>query len=300
VRSALLTALACLAVLPGCGAEGKDAEGLADEARGYVEAGIRHVKIKVGRTTDTPMNPLVNMEAPEFATVTFSEDLRRVGAVRKAVGDEVRYVFGVRNTGGTAQPATQVTLQSPFYVELKEGAEAAAEAAGHELIFVDANGDVSKQNDDIQDLITRGVDILILNPVNPEAVIPSIEAASEAGIPVITVDRPVASGAVTHIGRDLERPCTHRDDFRRDRRGCLTVDLGHDHVVAVSSKPKGGGTANATPSACHNRDLPVHVIAHKSPPLGNRMPNGQPSKDDITAKLRPQLAPAGLPHPGLV
>src|SRR5918912_2177048 len=44
-------------------AEGKDAEGLADEARGYVEAGFRHVKIKVGRTTDTPMNPLVHMEA---------------------------------------------------------------------------------------------------------------------------------------------------------------------------------------------------------------------------------------------
>lgn len=97
---------------------------------------------------------------------------------------------------------SQVTLQSPFYVELKEGAEAAAEAAGHELFFIDANGDVNKQNNDIQDLITRGVDILILNPVNPEAVIPSIQAAQEAGIPVITVDRPVESGSVAHVGRD--------------------------------------------------------------------------------------------------
>jgi ribose transport system substrate-binding protein len=97
---------------------------------------------------------------------------------------------------------SQVTLQSPFYVELREGAEAAAATENDELIFLDANGDVSKQNNDIQDLITRGVDVLILNPVNPEAVIPSIEAAREAGIPVITVDRPVTEGAVTHVGRD--------------------------------------------------------------------------------------------------
>ena len=88
-------------------AEGKDAAGLADEARGYVEAGFRHVKIKVGRTTDTPMNPLVNMEAPDFATVTFAEDLRRVGAVRKAVGDEVHVIVDANNawTKPTAQEA---------------------------------------------------------------------------------------------------------------------------------------------------------------------------------------------------
>lgn len=97
---------------------------------------------------------------------------------------------------------SQVTLQSPFYVELKEGAEAAAKKAGYDLIFLDANGDVTKQNNDIQDLITQGVDVLILNPVNPEAVVPSIKAAKDAGIPVITVDRPVTSGAVAHVGRD--------------------------------------------------------------------------------------------------
>jgi L-alanine-DL-glutamate epimerase-like enolase superfamily enzyme len=78
-------------------AEGKDAEGLADEARGYVEAGFRHVKIKVGRTTDTPVNPLVHMDAPDFAAVTLAEDLRRVGAVRKAVGDEVHLMVDANN-----------------------------------------------------------------------------------------------------------------------------------------------------------------------------------------------------------
>jgi L-alanine-DL-glutamate epimerase-like enolase superfamily enzyme len=78
-------------------AEGKDAGGLADEARGYVESGFRHVKMKVGRTTDTPVNPLVHMDAPDFATVTFAEDLRRVAAVRKAVGDDVHLMVDANN-----------------------------------------------------------------------------------------------------------------------------------------------------------------------------------------------------------
>jgi len=97
---------------------------------------------------------------------------------------------------------SQVTLQSPFYVDLQTGAEAAATANGAELLFVDANGDVEKQNNDIQDLITQGVNVLIINPANPDAVKPSLDAAAAAGIPVITVDRPVTSGAAAHVGRD--------------------------------------------------------------------------------------------------
>ncbi len=117
---------------------------------------------------------------------------------------------------GTAMPSahaeglkigfSQVTLQSPFYVQLKTGAEAAAKAGGDTLVFLDANGDVSKQNNDIQDLITQGVNALIINPVNPDAVVPSLEAAIAAGIPVITVDRSVnGQGVTAHVGRDNKK-----------------------------------------------------------------------------------------------
>jgi ribose transport system substrate-binding protein len=93
---------------------------------------------------------------------------------------------------------SQVTQQSPFYVQLKDGAQRAADKAGAELLFADANGDVAKQNNDIQDLITRGVDVLLINPVDPKG----IAAAKAAKIPVVTVDRPVPSGAASHVGRD--------------------------------------------------------------------------------------------------
>lgn len=97
---------------------------------------------------------------------------------------------------------SQVTQQSPFYVELRKGAEQAAKKAGAKLAFVDANGDVTKQNNDIQDLITRNVDVLLVNPVDPKGVAPGIAEAKAAGIPVVTVDRPVPKGAVSHVGRD--------------------------------------------------------------------------------------------------
>lgn len=100
---------------------------------------------------------------------------------------------------------SQATLQSPFYVELTAGAEAAAKAGGDDIVSLDANGDVTKQNNDLQDLITRGVNVLIVNPVNPDAVAPSLEAAKAAGIPVITVDRDVRAGATSYVGRNNEK-----------------------------------------------------------------------------------------------
>ncbi|MCQ8241838.1 substrate-binding domain-containing protein [Rhizosaccharibacter radicis] len=97
---------------------------------------------------------------------------------------------------------SQATLQSPFYVQLKNGAEAAAAKNGDHVVVLDANGDVNKQNNDIQDLITRGVKVLIVNPVNPDAVAPALAAAADAHIPVMTVDRAVNGTVATYVGRD--------------------------------------------------------------------------------------------------
>ena len=97
---------------------------------------------------------------------------------------------------------SQVTLQSPFYVQLRDGAKAAAAKDGDELIFLDANGDISKQNNDIQDLLTRKVDVLIINAVNPDAVGASLDAAKRAKVPVIAVDRAINAPVAATIGRN--------------------------------------------------------------------------------------------------
>lgn len=117
---------------------------------------------------------------------------------------------GVGDPVATKAPASsklkigfsQATQQSPFYVSLSEAAKGEALAQGDELLFVDANGDVSKQNNDVQDLITRGINVLIINAVEPKGIAPSLAAAKAAGIKVVTVDRPIASGAESFVGRD--------------------------------------------------------------------------------------------------
>ncbi len=97
---------------------------------------------------------------------------------------------------------SQVTLQSPFYVQLRDGAIAAAKKGGDTLIFLDANGDISKQNNDIQDLLTKKVDVLIIDPVNPDSVGASLDAAKARKVPVIAVDRSINGDVATTIGRD--------------------------------------------------------------------------------------------------
>jgi ribose transport system substrate-binding protein len=95
------------------------------------------------------------------------------------------------------------TLNNPFFVTLKDGAEAAAKAAGVTLIVVDAQDDPAKEATNIEDLIQKGVSALLVNPTDADAIVPSIQKANEAGIPVFTIDRGAAGGdVVSHIASD--------------------------------------------------------------------------------------------------
>jgi L-alanine-DL-glutamate epimerase-like enolase superfamily enzyme len=79
---------------------GKDAPAVAEEFRAIAANGYGHGKMKVGRTPETPMNPLAHMVEPGFATVSFEEDLARVRAVRAAVGDDFRLMVDANNAWG--------------------------------------------------------------------------------------------------------------------------------------------------------------------------------------------------------
>ncbi|MBC8450328.1 MAG: ribose ABC transporter substrate-binding protein RbsB [Chloroflexi bacterium] len=109
-----------------------------------------------------------------------------------------------------AKPAEKVTLglslstlNNPFFVTLKEGAEAAAKAAGVELVVVDAQDDSAKEATNVEDLIQKGIDALLVNPTDADAIVPSIQKANQAGIPVFTIDRGASGGdIVSHIASD--------------------------------------------------------------------------------------------------
>ncbi|WP_376788993.1 ribose ABC transporter substrate-binding protein RbsB [Thermoflexus sp.] len=112
-------------------------------------------------------------------------------------------------TPAAAQPQEVVlglslsTLNNPFFVTLKEGAEKAAAQYGVRLIVVDAQDDPAKEAANIEDLIQKKVSALLINPTDTKAVVPSIQKANQAGIPVFTVDRAAEGGEiVSHIASD--------------------------------------------------------------------------------------------------
>lgn len=95
------------------------------------------------------------------------------------------------------------SFDNDFFVTLAAGAEDAAAEAGVTLTVSDAGGDAATQASQVEDFITQAVDVILLNPVDSDAIVASVEAANEAGIPVITVDRGATGGeVVSHIASD--------------------------------------------------------------------------------------------------
>jgi ribose transport system substrate-binding protein len=80
---------------------------------------------------------------------------------------------------------------------------AVVEAAGGEVILVDSQNDIAKQIADIEDLLAQDIDYLVINPVDEAGIVPAVEAANEAGVPVITIDRAAGGGEVAvHVEFD--------------------------------------------------------------------------------------------------
>ena len=94
------------------------------------------------------------------------------------------------------------TLDNPFFVDLADGAEEAAEELGVNLTVVDAGDDAATQMSSVEDLVIQGMDLIAINPVDGDAIVPAIEEADMMNIPVITVDRGAETDVAVHIASD--------------------------------------------------------------------------------------------------
>jgi len=99
---------------------------------------------------------------------------------------------GSKASGASGAIGLSISTQNnPFFVTLAEGAKKAAKRAGVPLTVVDASDDATKQVSDIEDLVSKNVSVLIVNPVDSDAVTGAVEAAIAKGVRVISVDRVV-------------------------------------------------------------------------------------------------------------
>lgn len=106
-------------------------------------------------------------------------------------------------TGGATVGLSISTLNNPFFVTLRDGAQAEATAKGIKLLIVDAQDDPAKQIASVEDLMQKKVQVLLINPTDSDAVANVVKRATAAGVKVVSLDRSVNGAEVSaHIASD--------------------------------------------------------------------------------------------------
>jgi ribose transport system substrate-binding protein len=98
---------------------------------------------------------------------------------------------------GTAQAAdcmvgiSMKTLNAPYFAAQEAAAKDQAAKAGCQVTTADAQNDMGKQIGDVEDMVSKGVNLLIINAADPQGLIPAINAAAAAGVKVVAIDSTV-------------------------------------------------------------------------------------------------------------
>ena len=86
----------------------------------------------------------------------------------------------------------QMESDNPWRLAQTASLKAEAEKRGYQLVVTDAQGQTAKQVSDVEDLIARRVKVILLAPREYQGLVPALQAARQAKIPVILVDREAA------------------------------------------------------------------------------------------------------------
>ena len=100
------------------------------------------------------------------------------------------------------------SLSFPFFVHMQTQLRAEAQKLGGvSLIETDGQNSSPKQTSDMEAAVTKGVNAIVISPLDVAALAPAVQAVVEAGIPVVTIDRRVngVEGVLAHVGADNVR-----------------------------------------------------------------------------------------------
>ncbi|MCW5263508.1 ABC transporter substrate-binding protein [Verminephrobacter eiseniae] len=91
-------------------------------------------------------------------------------------------------TGAFKIGVSMKTLSAPYFAAQMEAAKARGKELGYEVLATDAQGKLQKQISDVEDLVTRGVKLLIINPADSEGLVNAVNNASANGVKVLVID----------------------------------------------------------------------------------------------------------------
>ena len=139
------------------------------------------------------------------------------------------------------------TLNNPFFVSLKDGAEAKAKELGYELVVLDSQNDSSREMTNVEDLTVKKVQVILLNPTDSDAAGNAVRIANRANIPVITLDRAANGGEVaSHVASDNQTGGKMAGDYIVEMIGNEGTVLQLEGVPGASAaRERGAGFAQA-------------------------------------------------------
>lgn len=130
--------------------------------------------------------------------------------------------------------------QDEYYKDLEATFVNTAEQYGFELQIQDANLDLAEQVRQIEDFVTMGVDAIAFAPVDASGVVPAVEEATRAGIPVFVFDSKIESDVpVSQITFDLYNDGSIMADWALDY---IDKEMGGKANIAIldfSAEPNG-------------------------------------------------------------
>ena len=136
---------------------------------------------------------------------------------------------------------TVQAISNPFFVAIQHGAEAEAKKIGATVLLEDANHDVGKQSDEIDDFIQKQVDLILLNAVDSAGIAPAVKRAVNAGIPVVAVDVGADGGVSATVASDNVNAgrlvCQYMSDRLKGQGNIAIVD--GPPVTAVIDRVQG-------------------------------------------------------------
>ncbi len=106
--------------------------------------------------------------------------------------------------GGRVFGYTCMDGTNPFFVTLEGAIREVVESHGDTLISMDPANDSNTQVDQVEDMISRGVEVMFVNPVDADGIIPALDALKDAGIAMFGFDTEVSdmSYLTSYAGSD--------------------------------------------------------------------------------------------------
>ena len=120
-------------------------------------------------------------------------------------------VAGLVALGGTAVRADDITVMTsvpglnfPFFVHMLKAMQEEGKALGIKTVESDGQNSAPKQSSDVEAAVVQGLGGIVISPIDVNAMAPSLQAAVDNGVKVVTIDRRVAgvNGITAHVGAD--------------------------------------------------------------------------------------------------